>query len=83
MTLPVTDPVLVFAIFLVIILCAPILSGKLRLPDIIGLIVAGIIVGPHTTGLLERGDTIELLGMVGLLYIMFLAGLEIDLQQVK
>ena len=83
MTLPVTDPVLVFAIFLVIILCAPILSGKLRLPDIIGLIVAGIIVGPHATGLLERGDTIELLGMVGLLYIMFLAGLEIDLQQVK
>ncbi len=83
MTLPVTDPVLVFAIFLVIILTAPILSAKLRLPDIIGLIVAGIIVGPHSIGLLERGETIELLGMVGLLYIMFLAGLEIDLQQVK
>jgi len=80
---PFQDPVLVFGTVMVLILVAPALARKLRLPEIVGLIFAGIIVGPFALGLLERDASIELLGKVGLLYIMFLAGLEIDLHQVK
>ncbi|MFW5742178.1 MAG: cation:proton antiporter [Spirochaetota bacterium] len=80
---PFQDPVLVFGTVMVLILVAPALARKLRLPEIVGLILAGIIVGPFALGLLERDASIELLGKVGLLYIMFLAGLEIDLHQVK
>ncbi|NLG16131.1 MAG: PTS transporter subunit EIIA [Fibrobacter sp.] len=83
MALPFTDPVLIFASVMVLILLAPLLAGRVRLPGIVGLIAAGIIVGPHGAGLLERDQTIQLLGKVGLLYIMFLAGLEIDLNQVR
>jgi Kef-type K+ transport system membrane component KefB/mannitol/fructose-specific phosphotransferase system IIA component (Ntr-type) len=61
----------------------PIISKKLKIPTIIGFIIAGIIVGPHTIGILERDQAIKLLGAIGLLYIMFLSGLEIDLQQFK
>ncbi len=75
---PVKDPVLIFALLMLIVLVAPLLSVKLKLPGIIGLIVTGIVLGPHALGVLKRGLEIELLGMVGLLYIMFLAGLELD-----
>ena len=78
-TLPVNDPVLIVAIAMAAFLLMPLLTNKLRLPDIIGILVAGIIVGPHGLGLLERDDTIVLLGTVGLLYLVFLAGLEVDL----
>ena len=81
--LPIRDPVLIFAIVMSITLIAPLLVEKLRIPGIIGLIVAGIIIGPHTTGLLARDQAIELLSTTGLLYIMFLSGLEIDLNQFK
>lgn len=81
--LPFEDPVLVFAAVMLLVLVAPALARLARLPDIIGLIVAGVLVGPHGFGVLARTATIELLGTVGLLYIMFLAGLEIDLNQVK
>ncbi len=83
MAVPFTDPVLIFASVMVLILLAPILARTLRLPEIVGLIMAGIVVGPHGLGLLARDQTIELLGAVGLLYIMFLAGLEIDLNEVR
>jgi Kef-type K+ transport system membrane component KefB/mannitol/fructose-specific phosphotransferase system IIA component (Ntr-type) len=76
--LPVRDPVLLFAVLMLIALIAPLLSGKLKMPGIIGLIVTGIVLGPHGLGMLERGSEIQLLGAVGLLYIMFLAGLELD-----
>jgi Kef-type K+ transport system membrane component KefB/mannitol/fructose-specific phosphotransferase system IIA component (Ntr-type) len=76
--LPFQDPVLVFAMLMLIALIAPILSGKLKMPGIIGLILTGIVLGPHGIGVLERGNEIQLLGAVGLLYIMFLAGLELD-----
>ena len=81
--LPFRDPVLIFATVMVLILLAPMLARKVRLPEIVGLIAAGILVGPHGLGLLARDQSIELLGQVGLLYIMFLAGLEIDLNQVS
>jgi len=56
---------------------------KLRVPAIIGPIIAGIIVGPNGLELLARDSTIELLGTVGLLFIMFIAGLELDLDGFK
>lgn len=82
-TLPLTNPVIIFSIMLFIILFAPILLNKIKVPHIIGLIVAGIIIGPYGLGLLNRDSSIVLFGTVGLLYIMFLAGLEIDLAEFK
>lgn len=79
--LPIRDPVLVFALAMCVILLAPSMARKLKLPDIIGLILAGILLGEHGLHILERDETMVLLGTVGLLYIMFLAGLEIDLDQ--
>lgn len=79
--LPLTDPVLIFALVLLVILVAPVICARLRLPGLIGLILAGMLIGPHGAGVLARDATIRLLGTVGLLYIMFMAGLEIDLQQ--
>lgn len=78
-TLPLTNPVIVFSLVLFIILFAPILFKKIKVPHIIGLIIAGVIVGPYGLNLLKRDSSIVLFGTVGLLYIMFLAGLEIDL----
>jgi Kef-type K+ transport system membrane component KefB/nucleotide-binding universal stress UspA family protein len=80
-TLPFTDPILVFFTLLAVVLVAPILFQRLRLPGVIGLIVVGVAIGPNGLGWLELEGTITLLGSVGLLYIMFLAGLEIDLNQ--
>ena len=79
MTLPITDPVLIVAIAVGIFLLAPMLVERLRLPGIVGLILAGALVGPNGLNLLARSNTIVLLGTVGLLYLMFLAGVEIDL----
>jgi Kef-type K+ transport system membrane component KefB/mannitol/fructose-specific phosphotransferase system IIA component (Ntr-type) len=76
--MPVQNPVLVFAILMMIVLIAPLVSVKIKLPGIIGLIVAGIVLGPHALGVLEQSSEIELLGTVGLLYLMFLVGLELD-----
>lgn len=82
-SLPVTDPVLTFALVMLIILIAPLVMQRLRIPGIIGLIVAGAIVGPNALGILDRNETIVLLGTVGLLYIMINAGLEMDLNQFR
>ncbi|HEV2146980.1 MAG TPA: cation:proton antiporter, partial [Longimicrobiaceae bacterium] len=77
--LPLADPVIVFAIATASFVLAPLLFERFRVPGIIGLIVAGAVVGPKGLGLLERDETIVLLGTVGLLYLMFVAGIEIDL----
>ncbi len=82
-TLPLTNPVIIFSLVLFIILFAPILLSKIKVPHIIGLIVAGVIIGPYGLNLLKRDMSIVLFGTVGLLYIMFLAGLEIDLAEFK
>ncbi len=80
-SLPIANPVLIFATVMLIVLLAPMLFRRLGVPGLVGLIVAGAIVGPNAIGLLERGDTFELLGTVGLLYLMFTAGLSMDLNQ--
>jgi len=82
-SLPLTNPVLKFLIILIIILIAPILLGKLKIPHILGLIIAGAIIGPNGFNLLLRDSGIILSGTAGLLYIMFLAGLEIDMAEFK
>lgn len=79
LTLPLKNPVLIFALILFIILFAPLLLNKLKIPHLIGLIIAGAIIGPHGLNLMLRDSSIILFGTVGLLYIMFMAGLEIDL----
>lgn len=81
--LPLQNPVLIFAIILFIILFAPILLNKFKIPHLIGLLIAGAVIGPNGFNLIMRDSSIILFGTVGLLYIMFLAGLEIDLAQFK
>lgn len=83
LTLPIEDPVLKFFLVLIIILGAPLLLNKIKVPHLLGLIVAGAIVGPYGFGLLSRDSSIVVTGTTGLLYIMFLAGLEIDLGEFK
>ena len=82
-SLPLKNPVIIFSLVLFIILFAPILFKKIKVPHIIGLILAGVIVGPYGTNLLSRDSSIVLFGTVGLLYIMFLAGIEIDIKEFK
>lgn len=76
---PVTDPILVFTVLALIMLIAPLFSERLRIPDMVLLLAFGALVGPNGLHVLERSSAITLLGAVGLLYIMFQAGLEIDL----
>src|SRR6186997_2731553 len=82
-SLPLKNPVIIFSLVLFIILFAPILLNKLKIPHIIGLILAGIIVGPYGLNLLLRDSSMVLFGTVGLQYIMFTAGLEIDMEEFK
>ncbi|MDO4159285.1 MAG: cation:proton antiporter [Prevotellaceae bacterium] len=80
---PITNPTLIFFLVLCIILFAPIIMGKLRIPHIIGMVLAGVLIGQYGFNVLERDSSFELFGKVGLFYIMFLAGLEIDMQGLK
>ncbi|MCL2510992.1 MAG: cation:proton antiporter, partial [Bacteroidales bacterium] len=87
-SLPLQNPVLVFAVIFGIILFAPILLNRIKIPHLIGLIIAGAIIGPNGFNLISQDSSILLfgkegLGTVGLLYIMFLAGLEIDMHEFK
>ncbi len=80
---PINDPVAVFLVILAIMLVAPLLFERFRLPGIVGLILAGVVVGPEGLGLLERSSNIILLGTIGLLFLMFMAGLETSLDDFK
>lgn len=81
--MPITDPTWIFFTVLAIILVAPMLLERLHIPAIVGMILAGIVVGPHGLGVLVRDGSFELFGKVGLYYIMFLASLEMNLQDVQ
>ena len=81
--LPITDPTRIFFVVLSVILCAPMILERLRIPSIIGMITAGIVIGPHGLHLLERDSSFAIFGKVGLLYIMFLAALEMNIQDVR
>ena len=79
----VTNPVLIFFIVLAIILLAPVLLNRFKIPHIIGLIVAGVVVGPYGFNILADDSSFDIFGQVGLLYLMFLAGIEIDMYHLR
>lgn len=83
LSLPITNPTVQFLILFVIVLFAPILFNKIRIPSLIGLIIAGAVIGPYGIGLMLRDSNMIMLGNAGLLYIMFLAGIEIDVAEFK
>lgn len=83
MRLPLENPILIFSLVLLIILLSPILLRKINIPGIIGLIIAGILIGPHGLHILENDSAVEMFSTIGLLYIMFIAGLELDLNEFK
>lgn len=77
--LPISDPGAVFAVLFLLVLLGPLAADRARLPGIIGLVVGGMVVGPNVTGILDQNTFIETLGYVGLLYLMFQGGLDLDL----
>ena len=81
--LPITDPTWVFFIVLCIILLAPMIFNRLHIPHLVGMILAGALIGENGLDLLDRDGSFELFGKVGIYYIMFLAGLEMDLEGLK
>lgn len=83
LSLPLSNPVLIFSVILFVILLAPVILHRLKIPELIGLIIAGALIGPNGLGVMSRDSSIELFGTVGLLYIMFIAGLEIDMADLR
>lgn len=79
----ITNPVLIFFTVLVILVTAPLIFKKLKVPHIVGIILAGVVVGPYGFHLLDRDSSFQIFGQVGLLYLMFLAGLEIDMYHLR
>lgn len=80
---PITNPTLIFLVVMFIILIANIAMGKLRIPHIIGMILAGVIIGPHGLGILDKDSSFDIFGKVGLYFIMLLAGLEMDMEDFR
>ena len=79
----VSSPGLIFLIVLAIILLVPMLLNRIKIPHVIGMIIAGMVVGPYGFNVLARDMSFEVFGQVGLLYLMFLAGVEIDMYHLK
>ena len=77
--LPLTDPGAVFAVLFLLVLLGPLLADRFRLPGIIGLVVGGMVVGPNVTGIIDQNTFIETIGYIGLLYLMFQGGLDLDM----
>lgn len=81
--LPLKDPALVFLAVIAILLAAPALDKYLRIPPVAGLIILGAAVGPYAAGILGGGEAIDLLGTIGSLFIMFIAGLEVNVGRLR
>ena len=81
--IPLSNPVLIFSLILFIILLSPILLRRIKIPGIIGLILSGVVIGPHGLNLLEQNSAVDLFSTIGLLYIMFIAGLELDMNEFR
>ena len=78
-SVPFDEPVIIIALIMLILLIGPILFDRLRIPSIVGVLVSGALIGPHGFNLISPDMEFNILGTIGLLYLMFLAGLEIDL----
>lgn len=83
LTLPLTQPVVIFMLVMMIILFAPLLFRRLKIPNIVGLILAGVVIGPYGFNLLARDASFAIFGQVGILYLMFLAAVEIDMYHLR
>lgn len=82
-TFPLVQPVAIFLLVLVIILFSPLVFNALKIPHIVGMIIAGVAIGPHGLNLLARDASFEIFGQVGILYLMFLAAVEIDMYNLR
>jgi Kef-type K+ transport system membrane component KefB len=80
---PFTNSVLIFSLILFIILLVPVIFNRFKIPGIIGLILSGIVIGPHGLHLIRDNSAVDLFSTIGLLYIMFIAGLELDLVEFR
>ena len=78
---PFGSSVLIFALILFIILLAPIVLNRFKIPGIIGLILSGMLIGPYGLFLIQKNSAVDLFSTIGLLYIMFIAGLELDMNE--
>jgi Kef-type K+ transport system membrane component KefB len=76
---PLTNPVAIFTLIILVILFVPFFSKQLKMPAIFGLILSGLVIGPNGSGLIPNNEGVSVFASVGLLYIMFLAGLEINI----
>lgn len=83
MTLPLTNPIAIFLVVLAIIVGAPLLFRRLKVPGLVGMILAGVVIGPYGFNILARDASFEIFGQVGILYLMFLAAVEIDMFHLK
>lgn len=83
LTTPIEDPILKFLLIMTIILGTPLILNKLKIPYLLGLIIAGAVIGPHGLNLVLRDSSIILSGSAGMLYILFTAGLEMDMADFK
>lgn len=81
--MPLDNPVAIFLLVLVIILLTPLLFRRLKIPYIVGLILAGMAVGPHGFNLLDRDASFQIFGQVGILFLMFIAAIEIDMYHMR
>jgi len=78
------SPLIEFTILLLVSLIIPPIFERLRLPGLVGLLVAGIILGNDGLQLLDKdSETMKLLSDIGKIYLMFVAGLEIDLEEFR
>ena len=83
LNLPLTQPVMIFLLVLLIILICPLVFKRVGIPQIVGLILSGVVVGPYGFNILARDASFEIFGQVGILYLMFLAAVEIDMFHLK
>jgi len=73
-----------FTVLFLIVLAGPILVERFRLPGIIGLLIGGFVIGPNGLGIISAGNTtVPDVGQLGLLYLMFVAGVELDLSLIQ
>lgn len=79
-TLPFADAGLIFAVLTAAVLLGPLLARVTRLPEVVTIVLMGFLIGPGGLGLIERGGAVGTLGSAGLLYLMFVVGLELDLE---
>lgn len=79
--LPLEEPVIVFTVALAVFLVGPLLIKRLGQPGIVGIVLFGALLGPGGANLVAHSDAIVLLGNVGLIYLLFTVGLELDLRR--